>query len=82
VLPAGSTLSLTISGRDFARGATGTATSASELIGRGSGPFIHCDPDDRAAPAFSGHTTLHTGGTARSRLLLPVIPAPEKQERP
>ena len=78
VLPAGSTLSLTISGRDFARGATGTATSASELIGRGSGLFIHCDPADRPAPAFSGHTTLHTGGTARSRLLLPVIPAPEK----
>ena len=78
VLPAGSTLSLTISGRDFARGATGTATSASELIGRGSGLFIHCDPADRPAPAFSGHTTLHTGGTACSRLLLPVIPAPEK----
>src|SRR5262249_3371748 len=57
VLPARSTLSLTISGRDFARGATGTATSASELTGRGSGLFIHCDPADRPAPAFSGHTT-------------------------
>jgi hypothetical protein len=63
VLPAGATLALTISGRDFARGTTHPTTDPGQLTGRGCGTFLHCDPTDRPTPTFAGHTTLHTGGT-------------------
>jgi uncharacterized protein len=75
VLPPGATLALTVTGRDFARGTTQATTDPTHLSGRGSGTFLHCDPADRPAPAFTGQTTLHTGGSTPARLLLPVIPA-------
>jgi uncharacterized protein len=75
VLPPGATLALTVTGRDFARGISHATTDPRQLIGRGSGTFLHCDPADRPAPAFTGHTTLHTGGRTLARLILPVIPA-------
>jgi len=42
---------------------------------RGSGPFLHEDSADRPPAIFGGRTTIHTGGTHGSYLLLPVIPA-------
>jgi predicted acyl esterase len=70
VLPAGSRLAVTIAGRDFARGAKGP----DDLANKGSGPFLHIDPDDRPPTIFNGETTLHTGGSRSSHLLLPIIP--------
>ena len=75
VLPPGATLALTVTGRDFARGIDHATTDPSQLAGRGSGTFLHCDPLDRPAPTFTGQTTLYTGGNTPARLLLPVIPA-------
>jgi uncharacterized protein len=75
VLPPGATLALTVTGRDFARGTTHATTDPEHLTGRGSGTYLHCDPLDRAAPTFTGQTTLYTGGNTPARLLLPVIPA-------
>jgi uncharacterized protein len=74
VLPAGATLALTISGRDFAHGITHPIADPGQLTGRGSGTFLHCDPTDRPARIFAGQTTLHTGGTTPARLLIPIIP--------
>src|SRR5690606_15379762 len=67
VYPAGYRLGLTLQGKDFERpGEPGTL--------RGSGPFLHIDPDDRPVSVFGGLNTIHTGGARASYLLLPVIP--------
>jgi hypothetical protein len=70
VLPAGSRLALVIGGRDFARPGSDTD---SVFPSRGSGPWLHTDPDDRPAAVFGGTTTLHTGGGYESYLLVPVV---------
>lgn len=70
VLPPGYRLGVTVAGRDFARGASGP----DDLANKGSGPFLHNDPDDRPTALFGGQTKLHTGGEHASYLLLPVIP--------
>lgn len=70
VMPKGSRLALNVAGRDFARGATGP----DDLKMKGSGPFVHTDPEDRAREVYGGTTTLHSGRNGRSYLLLPVIP--------
>jgi uncharacterized protein len=74
VVPAGHRIALTVLGRDFERPGTGLTmkTFANEL--RGSGPFLHTDPDDRPASVFGGRVTIHTGRARPSHLLLPVIP--------
>lgn len=72
VLPAGFRLALTIGGRDFARNG-GLETDAPPVF-RGSGLFLHTDPDDRPAGIFGGTTTIHTGPDTPSHLLLPIIP--------
>jgi uncharacterized protein len=72
VLPAGYRLALTVRGRDWDHGmARGDriATFKNEL--RGSGPFLHDDPEDRPAEVFGGAVTVHAGG----HLLLPFVPA-------
>jgi predicted acyl esterase len=67
VYPAGSQLALTLQGKDFERqGSTGPF--------RGSGPFLHNDPDDRDPATFGGTNTIYTGGDRASYLLLPIIP--------
>jgi predicted acyl esterase len=75
VVPAGHRIALTVLGKDFERPGTGLTmkTFANEL--RGSGPFLHTDPDDRPASVFGGRVTIHTGRARSSHLLLPVIPA-------
>ena len=73
VLPAGCRLALTIGGCDFARPAE--IPTAGPPVFRGSGLFLHTDPNDRPADVFDGTTTVHTGPDTASHLLLPIIPA-------
>ncbi len=74
VVPAGCRLALTVLGRDFERPGPGLQMKSFANAMRGSGPFLHTDPQDRPAAVFGGRTTLHTGGAWVSYLLLPVIP--------
>ena len=72
VLPAGFRIAINIAGKDFERpGADANVAFRS----RGSGPWIHDDPIDRAGEIFDGETTLHTGPRWEAFLLLPIIPA-------
>jgi uncharacterized protein len=64
-LPAGYRLALTLQGKDFERaGETGAQ--------KGSGWFLHDDPDDRPPEIFAGTHTVHSGDERVSYLLLPV----------
>ena len=90
VFPAGYTLELLVAGRDFVRREVeraavyeglgqrmsreaGDGADRSDLF-RGSGAFLHNDPVDRPADVYGGTTTIHTGGSYDSYLLVPVIP--------
>jgi predicted acyl esterase len=75
VVPAGYRLALTVQGKDLERPGSGTQIKTFVNEMRGSGPFLHNDPDDRPAALFGGRTTIHTGGDQASFLLLPVIPS-------
>jgi hypothetical protein len=71
VIPAGYRLALTIRGTDYEypkAGGDRLTTFRNEL--RGSGPFLHDDPDDRPPEVFGGTVTVHAG----SYLLLPFVP--------
>jgi uncharacterized protein len=73
VLPAGARIAVTIGGSDFARPIDQPTDGPPAF--RGSGLFLHTDPEDRPAETFNGTTTVHTGaGEYASYLLLPVIP--------
>jgi uncharacterized protein len=74
VLPAGGRLALTVLGRDFERPGAAQQIRSFVTPFRGSGPFVHTDPDDRPSAVFGGRNTLHTGGAHGSFVLLPVIP--------
>jgi uncharacterized protein len=73
VLAAGLRLALTIGGADFARQTDGPTEGPP--VFRGSGLFLHSDPEDRPPDTFNGTTTIHTGKDMASHLLLPIIPA-------
>jgi predicted acyl esterase len=75
VVPAGYRVALTILGRDFERPGPSLQMKTFANPMRGSGPFLHTDPEDRPVAVFGGRTTIHTGGAHASYLLLPVIPA-------
>jgi predicted acyl esterase len=71
VLPAGFRLALTIRGTDYEypkAGGDRLTTFRNEL--RGSGPFLHDDPEDRPLEVFGGTVTVHAG----SYVLLPFVP--------
>lgn len=66
VLPPGYRLAVRVDAQDFEReDAAGPR--------KGSGPFLHTDPQDRAPERFSGDNTILTGGRYDSHLLLPLI---------
>lgn len=68
VLPAGYRLAVRIDAEDFAReNASGPR--------KGSGPFLHTDPQDRDAARLAGENAILTGGSYDSHLVLPLIPA-------
>jgi predicted acyl esterase len=72
ILPPGHRIALRIQGRDFERPeASRLANFAVPL--RGSGPYLHDDPDDRPSGIFGGQTTIHTGPAHPSSLFLPVV---------
>jgi predicted acyl esterase len=72
VLPGGFRLALTIGGSDFARPVDHEAEGPP--VFRGSGLFLHTDPDDRPSGIYDGTTTIHAGPEAPSCLLLPIVP--------
>ncbi len=89
VVPQGYTLELLIEGKDFARSAAEQDPTYAQLVQRmsaaaggadwsdlfrGSGLFLHNDPQDRPPEVFNGSNTIHAGGERASYLLLPIIP--------
>jgi len=74
-IPAGYTLALTVSGRDYDPPVE-KDTTAPELVQRmhGVGVFRHDGPDRQSA-VFDTTVTLHTGGDADAHILLPFIPS-------
>ena len=73
VLPKGYTIALKLEGKDFQRPIAGDEEQFRGVPMRGSGPFLHNNPDDRPAAIFGGKTKIHTGGNKKSYLLLPII---------
>lgn len=72
VLPAGYRLAVRVDAQDFEReGAPGPR--------KGSGPFLHTDPQDRRTELLAGRNTIHTGGRYDSYLLLPMIPTGQQK---
>jgi uncharacterized protein len=65
-LPAGHRLALTLQGTDFQRPGEPGAQ-------RGSGWFLHDDPEDRPPERFHGTHAVYGGGGRASYLLLPLI---------
>jgi predicted acyl esterase len=78
VIPPGYRLGVTLSGCDFRMPGDGPWPVVYGIEQRGNGVFVHDDPDDRRAGTFDGTTTVFTGPGSQSRLLLPVIPAPDR----
>ena len=74
VLPARYRLALVIQGKDFQRKATGSEENFRGVPMRGSGPFLHSNPDDRPKDVFEGMTTVYTGPGRGSYILFPIIP--------
>jgi uncharacterized protein len=71
VLPPGYRLAVTVRGTDYEYSEAGgdrLTTFRNEL--RGSGPFLHDDPDDRPPDVFGGRVSIHAG----SYVLLPFVP--------
>jgi hypothetical protein len=71
ILPKGFRLAIDIRGKDFERPG-GDANVA--FRSRGSGPWIHDDPQDRPPSIFGGKVTIHTGPGREAHLLVPIIP--------
>jgi predicted acyl esterase len=72
MLPPGHRIALRIQGRDFERPEASHLANFAVAL-RGSGPYLHDDPDDRPVELFGGQTTIHTGPKHPSSLLLPVV---------
>jgi uncharacterized protein len=74
IIPAGYRLGICVQGRDFELPGDGPWPSAFGITMRGNGIFVHDEPADRPADIFGGQTTLTSGGSHPSYLLLPAIP--------
>jgi uncharacterized protein len=71
VVPAGYRIALSVRGRDYEHPkAAGDRLTTFRNELRGSGPFLHDDPDDRPPDVFGGTVTVHAG----SYLFLPFVP--------
>jgi uncharacterized protein len=78
VAPAGYRLAVTVQGHDYQHPGPGARLKQFKNVLRGCGPFLHDDPLDRPRPRYGGTTTLYTGGEHAARLLIPVVPGPER----
>jgi predicted acyl esterase len=74
VVPAGYRIALSIRGKDYEYEGEGASLGTIAGVMKGSGPFVHDDPEDRPRDVFGGKTTIHAGGDRASYVLLPVIP--------
>jgi predicted acyl esterase len=71
VVPAGYRIALSVRGRDYEYPkASGEKLTTFKNELRGSGPFLHDDPNDRPSGTFDGTVAIHAG----SYLLLPFVP--------
>jgi predicted acyl esterase len=75
IVPAGYRFGVSILGRDFLFQGDGPWPQIYGIDMRGNGIFYHNDAGDRPESIFGGTTTLHSGETHPSYLLVPVIPA-------
>ena len=75
VVPPGYRLALTVRGKDYEVDGTDAALPNAPYPMKGTGPFLHIDPDDRPPAIFAGRNTLHFAAGKQPYLLLPVIPA-------
>jgi uncharacterized protein len=76
-VPAGYRVGVTILGKDFWWEGSGPWPQIYGIDMRGDGIFHHNDATDRPESIFGGRTTVHTGGTSPSYLLLPIVPEAE-----
>ena len=74
VVPPGYRLALNIRGSDYEVDGTDIALPNAPYPMKGSGPFLHMDPDDRPAAVFNCRNALHFAAGKQPYLLLPVIP--------
>jgi predicted acyl esterase len=74
VVPAGYRFALNIRGKDYEVDGTDIALPNAPYPMKGSGPFLHIDPDDRPASIFACRNSLHFTPGQQPYLLLPVIP--------
>jgi uncharacterized protein len=74
VIPPGYRLALNIRGSDYEVDGTDIALPNAPYPMKGSGPFLHMDPDDRPAAVFNCRNALHFAAGKQPYLLLPVIP--------
>ncbi len=74
VLPKGYRLALTVQGKDYDHGLPEPLPALYGRSMRGCSVFLHDDPGDRDPKIFDGTTTIHTGGTRNSYVLMPLIP--------
>ncbi len=77
VVPKGYRISLTVLGRDYEWEGAATFLSTAKNMLKGSGPFLHDDPEDRPLSVFGGINTLHFDPENPPFVLLPVIPPPD-----
>jgi uncharacterized protein len=79
VVPAGYRIALSIRGTDYEYpGLEEEGAQLSHFRGssmRGSGIYLHDDPEDRPPEVYGGTVTVATGDDHASYLLVPVIPA-------
>jgi uncharacterized protein len=74
IAPAGYSIGLTLAGRDYEHGLPGPHQVAFGRELRGSGPYWHEHPGDRARPEFDGTTSLISSVGRQPYLLVPIIP--------
>jgi predicted acyl esterase len=74
VVPVGYRLALSVLGKDYEVDGTDIALPNAPYPMKGSGPFLHIDPDDRPAAIFACRNSLHFTPGRQPYLLLPVIP--------
>lgn len=74
LLPKGAQLGLQVSGKDLERLLPPPGNKAGEPWAMGaSDTFSHTQAEDRPAEIFGGKTTIYTGGSKASYILLPII---------
>ncbi len=74
IVPAGYHFALSVLGKDYEVDGTDIALPNAPYPMKGSGPFLHVDPDDRPASIFSCRNSLHFTPEQQPYLLLPIIP--------